>query len=73
MYKGHFNRTAFIKARLVQSIEHRNKNPKVVGSSTTVGKNFSFCILSISNRAWQIDWSHTNGIKHDVHARYIGA
>ena len=44
-----------------------------LGSSPTVGKNFSFCILSLSTRSWQVDWPHTNEIKHDVHPRYIGA
>ena len=31
-----------------------------------MGKNFSFCIMSLSTRSWQVDWSHTNEIKHDV-------
>ena len=43
MYKSHFNGTAFIKARVAQSVEHRATNIKVVGSSPTVGKAFSFC------------------------------
>ena len=73
MYKDHSNRTAFIKARVAQSIEHRTKNLKVVGSSPTIVKNFSFCILSLSTRSWQVDRSHTNEIKHDIHPRHIGA
>ena len=46
---------------------------RAVGSSPTVGQNFSFCILSLPMRSWQVDWSHANEIKHDVHPRYIGA
>ena len=64
MYKGHFYRTAFIKARVAQSIEHQATNLKVVGSSLTVGKNLSF-----SKRSWQVDWAHTNEIKYDIHPR----
>ena len=52
MFKGHFNRTTFTKARVAQSVEHQDTNLKVVGSSPTVGKIFSFCILS---RSWQVD------------------
>ena len=41
MYKGHLNRTTFIKAPVAQSVEHRTSNLKVVGSSPIVGeKNF---------------------------------
>ena len=58
---------------IAQSVEHRSISLKVLVSSPTVAKNFSFCILSLSTRSWQIDWSHTNEIKHDVHPRYIGA
>ena len=47
---------------LTQSVEHRATNLKVVGSSPTVSKNFSFCILSLSTRSWQVDWSHANEI-----------
>ena len=36
------------QARLAQSVEHQTSNIRVVGSSPTVGKNFSFCILSLS-------------------------
>ena len=36
-----------------------------------MGKNFSFCILSLPTRSWRVDWSHANEIKHDVHLRYI--
>ena len=60
MYKGHFFRTAFIKALEAQSKEHQTTNLKVVSSSPTVGKNFSFCILSLSTCSWQFDWSHLN-------------
>ena len=34
MFKRNFNRTAFIKARLAQSAEHRATILKVVGSNT---------------------------------------
>ena len=54
------------QARLAQSVEHQTSNLRVVGSSPTVGKNFSFCILSIPTRSWQVDCSHANEIKHDV-------
>ena len=40
MYKRHINKTAFIKARVAQSVEHYARNLKVVSSSPTVGKNF---------------------------------
>ena len=43
MFKGHFNRTAFIKARVAQSVQRQATNLKVVGSSTTVG-NFFFIL-----------------------------
>ena len=47
MSKGHFNKTAFIKARVAQSVQCQATNLKVVGSSPTVGKNFFlFRILS---------------------------
>ena len=47
MYKAHFNRTSFIKARvlLAQSVEHQTTNLQVDGSKPTVGKNFSFCVF----------------------------
>ena len=61
------------QARLAQSVEHQTPNLRVVGSSPIVGKNFSFCIVSLLTRSWQLDWSHANEIKHDVHPRYIGA
>ena len=73
MYKGCLNRRIFDKARLYQSVEHRTTNLKVVGSSPSVGKHLSFCILSLSTRSWQVDWSHTYEIKHDVDPRYICA
>ena len=69
MFKGNFNWTTFIIARLAQSLEQRATNLKAVGSSPSVGKNFSFCILSLSTRSWQIDWSYTNEIKHDIYPR----
>ena len=55
--KPYFNRTVFIKARVAQSVEHQARNLKCVGSSPTVGKNFSGYILSLSTRSWQVDWS----------------
>ena len=42
MFKGHFNRTSFVKAWVSQSVEHQAKNLKIVGSSPTVGIIFSF-------------------------------
>ena len=57
------------QARLAQSIEHQTSNLRVVGSSPTVSKTFSFCILSLSTRSWQVDWFHANEIKLDVHPR----
>ena len=42
IYKYHFNKTAFIKARVAQSVEHQARNLKDVGWSLTVGKNFHF-------------------------------
>ena len=39
------------QARLAQSIEHQTSNLRVVSSSPAVGKNFSFCILSLSTRS----------------------
>ena len=41
-----------IKSRVAHSVEHRTTNLKFVGSSLTVGKDFSFCILSLSTRPW---------------------
>ena len=71
LYKGNLDRTIFIKSREAQSVQHWTTNLKVVGSSPTVGKHFSFCILSLSTRSWQVDWSHANEIKHGVHPMYI--
>ena len=74
MYKGHLNDTGFIIARIAQSVEHQTANLSCVGLSPTVGKNcffFSFCILSPSTRFWQVDWSNTNEIRHDVYPRHI--
>ena len=39
------------QARLAQSVEHQTSNLRVVGLSPTVGKNFSFCILSLLTRS----------------------
>ena len=71
--KSHFNRKAFIKARATQSVEYRATNLKVVGSSPTVSKNFSFCILSLSMRSWQVNWSHKKEIKAWHSSEVIGA
>ena len=60
------------QARLAQSVEHQTSDLMVVGSSPTVGKNFSFCILWLSTRPWEVDWSHANEIKHDINPRYKG-
>ena len=51
----HLNRTVVTTARVAQSVEHQTSNLRVVGSSPIVGKNFSFCILSLSTRSWQVD------------------
>ena len=40
MFKGNFNWTTFIKARLAQLVEHRVTNLKVAGLSPTVSKIF---------------------------------
>ena len=61
------------EARLVQSEGYQTSNLRVVGSRPFVGKNLSFCILSLSTLSLQVDWSHANEIKHDVNRRYIGA
>ena len=42
--KGNLNRTAFIKSRAAQSKQHRTTNLKIVSSSPTMEKNFSFRI-----------------------------
>ena len=44
MYKGHLNSTAFIKAGLVQLVEHQTSNLRVpvVGSSPTVSNILHF-------------------------------
>ena len=73
MYKGHLNNSAFNKVRVARSVEHRTTDLRAVSSNRTVGKTFSFCILSLSTSTWQADWSHTSEIKHDIHPRYIGA
>ena len=71
MYSGYLSNPAFNKVRIAQSVEHQTTDIRAV--NPTVGKNFSFCILSLSTRTWQVDWTHTNEIKHDIHPRYIGA
>ena len=63
----------FQQAWLAQSVEHQTSNLRAVGSSPTVVKNFSFCILSLSTCSWQVDRPYANEIKHDIHSRYIGA
>ena len=73
MYKDHLSNSAFNKVRVAQSVEHRTTDLRVVGSNPTVDKNFSFCILPLLTRTWQVDWYHTNEIKHDVHPKYIGS
>ena len=67
--KSTFNGITFIKARVAHSVEHRARNIKAVDSSPTAGKNFSYCILSLSMRSLQVDWSHIYEIKHDIHPR----
>ena len=69
MYKGHFKGTFFVKAWVAQSVQHQATNLKVVGLSSTMGKNISFCVFSLSVRSWQVNWSHTNEIKHDIHSK----
>ena len=58
------------QARLAQSVEHQTLNRRVVGSSPTVDKKF-FILYFVAS--WQVDWSHANEIKHDVHPSYICA
>ena len=55
----------FYQTRLAQSVEALTTNLKVVGSSPTVGTNF----FSFSTHSLQIDWAHTNEIKHDINPR----
>ena len=70
MYKSHFHRIAFIRAQVAQTVEHSATNLKDVGSSLTVSKNFSFCILSLSTcSSWQVGWSRTNEFKNDINPR----
>ena len=45
MHKGHFNRTAFIKTRVAQTVAHQATKLKVVGSSPTVAKYFHFVLF----------------------------
>ena len=61
------------QARLAQSVEHPTWNRRVVGSSPTVDKKFIILSFVASDGSWQVDWSHANKIKHNVHPRYIGA
>ena len=61
------------EARLAQSVEHQTWNRRVEGSSPTVDKEFFILYFVAPTRSWQVDWSHPNEIKHDVHPRYIGA
>ena len=56
---------AFNTVRVAQSTEHRTTDLRAMG------KNFSFCNLSLSTRTWQVDWSHSNEINHDVHSTYM--
>ena len=37
------------------TVEQQTSELRVVVSSPTVGKNFSFCMLSLSTRFWQVD------------------
>ena len=60
------------QARLAQSVEHKTRNLRVVGTSPTVIKDFSFSILFLPTRSWRY-WFHANEVRHDVHPRYIGA
>ena len=69
----HSDNTVYNKVHVAQSVEHWTTDLRAVGSTPTVGKNSSFCILSLSTRTLHVDWSHTNEIKCDVHPRYIGA
>ena len=66
-YKSHFIGQLSSKPYVAQSVEHQATNLKDVGSSSTKGKEFLFCILSLSTDFWQVDWSYTNEIKHDIH------
>ena len=71
--KRQFTKYNFYQSRLAQLVEHQNSDLMVVGSNSTVSRTFSFCILSLSTCSWQLDWCHTNEIKHDVNSRYVGA
>ena len=46
-----------MQVRVAQSVEHRTTAVRAVNSNPTVGKNFSFCNLSLSTRTWYVDWS----------------
>ena len=54
MYKGNLNITSFYKVRVAQSVEYRTTDLRAVVSNPTVGKHFSFCILSLSKRTMQM-------------------
>ena len=42
-------------------------NLKIVESSPTVEKNYSFCIFLLSTCSSQVDWVYANEIKHEIH------
>ena len=73
MHKCHLNNTTFNKfhVHVAQSVEHRTIDLRDVGSNPVVSKNYLFCIMSLSSRTLQVDWSYTSEIKHDVHPRYM--
>ena len=73
IHKGHLNKSFHILTRLAQLAQHHTSDLMAVGSIPTVRKNFLFCIFSLSMCSWQVDWCHTNEIKHEIHPRYIGA
>ena len=70
MFKGHVNRTDVNKARVAQLVGHQTSDLRVVGSSPTLDKNFSFCIFFafdalLAGRLVPYE------IKHDVYPGYI--
>ena len=70
--KRSLSKESFHQSKLDQSVEALTTNLKVVGSSTTVYKNFSFCIIFsflLSLRSLQVDCAHTNEVKNDIHPR----
>ena len=48
-------------------IERRSCKREVVGSSSTVGKNFSFCNSRFFSRALLLDKTITNDIMCEIH------